>query len=667
MCGIVGIYKRQQSFAPVSEPELAAMRDKMVHRGPDDAGIWLSPEKQIGLAHRRLSIIDLDPIAAQPMSNEDDSVWIVFNGEIYNHAPLRKELVDSGHIFKTDHSDTEVIVHGFEEWGIDLLLSKMEGDFAIAVWDISKQELYLARDKIGVKPLYFYLDDDELVFASEIKAILERETITADVDPVALYHYLSFLTTPAPLTMFANIFKLPAGTYLKFRGESAPESCRYWDPARFQESNPITDNPDPDARQKEYTKNVMAKLRDGVGKRMMADVPFGVFLSGGVDSSTNVALMSELMNRPVDTFTVGFSDYKHLNELDQARIVSEKFKTNHHEVLIDENDMRGYLDNLVESQDEPLADWVCIPLYFVSKLAKDNGVTVIQVGEGADEQFSGYASYMGYLDLYNKYWKPFQKYFPNFVQQAIAGVGRFGAGIRPSLEVYSDIITRAANGGDCFWSGAHALNDMSKNRLFVRPEKIDRSNYSDVLSMGLISEAEIDFKTAEVVGAQTSYFMEHSNNKDVLASMAFKELCLRLPELLLMRVDKITMSNSLEARVPFLDDKLVSYTMGIPWQDKVRFGEPKQILKKSVEGLLPDEIIYRKKMGFAAPMAQWLRSDFGNEVEEKILNSKIMERGFFDVAYIEGLIYEHRAGKNDYSLYIWTIYNLVAWYDFWID
>ena len=643
------------------------MRDAMIHRGPDGEGVWISENGRVGLGHRRLSIIDLDPRAAQPMCNEDGSVWITFNGEIYNHLGLRKELEQFGHHFKTDHSDTEVLVHGYEEWGIDGLLRRLEGMFGIGIWDERRQILTLVRDRVGVKPVYFSMQDGALRFASEIKGILADPKVERDVDPMAMYHYLSFLTTPAPMTMFKGIYKLPAGFYLQIDGTGKLKACRYWDalpgsgiePAELQGLSEK-------AVEDFYLKGIRSRLEQAVEKRMMSDVPFGVFLSGGVDSSTNVALMSRHTER-LDTFTVGFRDYEHLNELEHAELIAKKFNTNHHVVLIEEKDMVGYLDDLIHHQDEPIADWVCIPLYFVSKLARESGAKVIQVGEGADEQFSGYASYMGYLRLYEKYWQPFKRWFPKPLQHVAAALARRAAALKPGLTVYADIIQRAAYDREHFWSGATVFWDLLKEQLITEESISSCSVPQEIIDSGLLSETYLEADTFNVIRSFQDRLLENHPGADVLTRMIYNEFKLRLPELLLMRVDKISMSVALEARVPFLDHKFVEFTMDIPMEWKVRNGVPKYLLKKAVEGLIPDQIIYRKKMGFGAPMAQWLRGEFGRQVEKGILGSRLMERGYFNLEYISRLISDHRTGRADNSLYIWTLFNLTSWYDYWID
>lgn len=667
MCGITGIFNLGKTDR-FDQSLLTAMRDTMFHRGPDGGSNWISPDGKVGLAHRRLSIIDLSEAATQPMSNETGGVWITFNGEIYNHTGLRKELQAAGHQFRSDHSDTEVLVHGYEEWGLDGLLKRIAGDYAFAIWDEGKQLLSLARDRIGVKPLYFHAGQKQFLFGSEIKAILAHPDVPRDVEPVAMYHYLSFLTTPAPLTMFRGIYKLPAGHAMTVDRQGVIKAWRYWDAVPGQGISPEETRGLSEAATEDfYVSGIRERLEKAVDRRMMSDVPFGVFLSGGVDSSTNVALMSRLMDRPVDSFTVGFKDYAHLNELEYADQIAKEFKTNHHQILIDEKDMVGYLDQLIHHQDEPIADWVCIPLYFVSKLTRDNGVTVIQVGEGSDEQFSGYASYMGYLKLYHKYWSPFRRYVPGPLQHMAAGMAKAAAKFKPGLAMYADIIDRAARNREHFWSGATVFWDTLKRDLVNASADWSAQVPESVRNSGLLPPGYLETDTFNVISSFLGPFDAAHPGQDALTRMIYNEFKLRLPELLLMRVDKITMSESLEARVPFLDHELVEFTMDIPEAWKTRKGEAKYLLKKAVEGLIPDNIIYRKKMGFGAPMADWLRGDFGRQAEQAVLGSALLRRGHLNVEHVRKLFDDHRSGRRDTSLYLWTLFNLTSWYDYWID
>ncbi|OQW43931.1 MAG: hypothetical protein A4S16_05460 [Proteobacteria bacterium SG_bin6] len=667
MCGIAGIFAFAQG-AGFDPANLVLMRDTMLHRGPDGGGLWTSADGRVGLAHRRLSIIDLSASANQPMTNADESVWVTYNGEIYNHAGLRAELTAAGHEFATHHSDTEVLVHGYSAWGIDGLVQRIEGDYGFAIWDVAQQKLFMVRDRIGVKPLYFAMPEGQIAFASEIKALLKHPAIKAGIDPIAMYHYLSFLTTPAPLTMFSGIFKLPAGHYLEIGREGSLKAVRYWDakPGQSELGESLAGLSDK-AQEDRLISGVRDHLRASVAKRMMSDVPFGVFLSGGIDSSTNVALMAEQMDRPVETFSVGFKDYQHLNELEYARQVAKEFKTNHHEIMINSGDMTGYLDDLIHSQDEPIADWVCIPLYFVSKLAKDSGCTVVQVGEGSDEQFCGYASYMGYLRLFEQYWSPYRRFTPRAIRTGLAGAAKAAGRFSPRAEIYADIFDRAARDREHFWSGATVFWDTLKDRLVHKSAIESDVNYSVLIDSGLMPADYALPDTFNVIRSFNDELSRTNPGHDVLQRMIYNEFKLRLPELLLMRVDKIGMSVSLEARVPFLDHKLVEYSLDIPKEQKIKGRTAKYVLKKAVEGIIPHNIIYRKKMGFGAPMSDWLKGDFGAFVERSMMSSALMQKGYFDLDYIRQLFEHHRSGKRDNGLYIWTLFNLSAWYDYWID
>lgn len=667
MCGIVGILSLNGS-GRVNSNVLARMRDTMVHRGPDGGDSWVSGDHKVGLGHRRLSIIDLATTASQPMSNEDGRVVITFNGEIYNHTKLRPQLVAAGHRFRTDHSDTEVLVHGYEEWGLDGLLERIEGDYAFAIWDAGKRLLSLARDRVGVKPLYFAFTSSQLLFASEMKAIVEHPDFVPDIDPHALYHYLSFLTSPAPLTMMKGVYKLPAGCHLTITAAGAARMQRYWDAVPGRGIDPSETKGLSDAALEDfYVGGIRDRLRAAVDKRMMSDVPLGVFLSGGIDSSTNVALMSEFSSRPVETFTVGFSDHQHLNEFEHARAIAQRFNTNHHEVHINKQDMVDYLQKMIFHQDEPIADWVCIPLYFVTKLAHDNGMKVVQVGEGSDEQFCGYASYMGYLDLYHKYWTPFRRFLPQPAQRLAAHAAKMASRLNPRLPVYADIIDRAARGREHFWSGATVFWDTLKDQLIDKAALGAPSDHARALEAGALDSSYLEPDTYNVIEGFFGPLDRAHPGSDALTRMIHSEFRLRLPELLLMRVDKIGMSESLEARVPFLDHHLVEFTMDIPEKWKTKGGQAKYLLKKAVEGVIPHDIIYRKKMGFAAPMSDWLRSDFGRGMRSAVMSSGLMRRGFFRRDYVEKLFDWHRAGRADTSLYLWTLYNATAWYDYWVD
>ncbi len=670
MCGIAGFLQIDGTSwrdATALKGRLDAMQRVMAHRGPDGDGLWMSADSRVGLAHRRLAIIDLSDLAAQPMANDDGSVVLTYNGEVYNHLPLRAELQAQGYVFRTDHSDTEVLVHGYSAWGMEGLVERLEGMFAFAIWDAKRRELHIARDRIGIKPVYFTRSGGAFRFASEIKALLSDPDVPRAVDHDAVNHYLSFMVTPAPLTMFKDIFKLPAGHIMRIAADGGVDAKAYWAPVPGQEidANAVAGLSE-SARADFYADGIMTRLEDAIEKRMMSDVPFGVFLSGGIDSSANVALMNRHMTRPVDTFTVGFEDYKHLNELEPANRIAKEFNTNHHEVLITARDMEDYLRNLVFHQDEPIADWVCIPLYFVSKLAKDSGVTVVQVGEGSDEQFCGYDSYMTYIRTQQRMADPYMAAVPAALRRPIAGLARSAAMLSRRLEKPAEVLMRAAAGQDVFWSGANAFWNVHKHRLLSRPLGGDGD------STGILAEAGIavpGMRSSDSGAIPTGYRADleaAAGKRDTLTRMIYNEFRLRLPELLLMRVDKITMSTSVEGRVPFLDHALVEYTMDIPQADKIRDGIKKNLLKKALRGVIPDETIDRKKMGFAAPMADWLRGDFGAVAEETLRASPLLDEIGVRRDVLNGMVRDHREGRRDNALHLWTLFNLAAWHRHWI-
>lgn len=658
MCGIVGIYHRN-IFKEIAPDILEKMRDTMVHRGPDGGGLWLSPDRKVGLGHRRLAIIDPQASADQPMQSRDQRLCLVFNGEIYNHLPLRRALENLGHTFQTDHSDTEVLLHGYRQWGLHGLLERLEGMFAFALWDQERSCLMLARDRIGIKPLYFAEVDGAFLFASEIKALHQHPRLNRDINQAAFGHYLSFLSTAQPMTLFDGVWKLPSGTCVEITAAAKPRAHRYWapEPGHGIDPDQLT-GLSPQQREEFYISGIRTRLEAAVEKRMMSDVPSGVFLSGGVDSSTNVALMSKFSPEKLRTFTVGFKDHQHLNELDHARLVADHFNCDHHEILIDERDMRDHLDQIVFHQDEPIADWVCIPLYFIAKLAHDSGVKMVQVGEGADEQFCGYTSYLKYLDIYRRLWAPAEKYVPNPLLRLGSVAANFVADRLRRFDIQADMASRLAANRELFWSGAHALPERQKHSLFpMHPRPLTPCPIDDLLPDQLNHPDGF-----AIINDHLSSFDRAFPKADQLTRMIHLEFRQRLPELLLMRVDKMTMAHSLEARVPFLDHKLVEFSMDIPMADKIKGGRSKHLLKEAVRGLIPDQIIDRPKMGFGAPMSAWLKGDFGRDAESEILGSELCQRLELNLETIKTMFSQHRQGKRDTSLALWTILNAVKWW-----
>lgn len=638
MCGICGIWEYGATRGNVQRDLLTSMSDVMTHRGPDDSGHLVFDEARGGFGFRRLAIIDLSAAGHQPMHGCTDRVWLVFNGEIYNHASLREGLEQRGHVYAS-RTDSETILHLYEERGLDFV-HDLEGDFAIALWDADRERLVLARDRAGVKPLYFSHQNGRFIFASEIKAILKHPSLTAEVNEEALYHYLTFVTTPAPQTLFRGIQKLPAGHMLIVNRGGDTQITQYWD------ALPSTAPQLPEA---EHQKNILQLLRDSIRKRMMADVPFGVFLSGGVDSSANVALMSELMTQPVRTFTVGFEDCEELNELDSARAISKRFATEHHEVMIGRREMLKFLPELVFHQDEPIADPVCIPLYYVSKLARETGTIVVQVGEGSDEIFAGYDWFRSYLQIEDRFWRHAER-APLVARRTAAAIAQPLVQKVLKKRMASELVRRLGSNESLFWGGAIVFDETMKKRVLTSEM---RAHFNGLSTYDIVRQYQ------ETIAAARP-------DADAAARMTYLELKLRLPELLLMRVDKITMATSVEARVPFLDHHLIEYAMSLPRGLKVKGQTGKHILKKALEPILPAEVLYQRKRGFGAPVREWFRGPEGDDLIRQLLNSSIRKRKFFDYDFIGRMADEHRRETKDWSANLWCLLNLSVWYDRWI-
>jgi len=640
MCGIAGILSLSDGL-DASERTVAAMCDAMAHRGPDDAGVasWSTSRGRVTLGHRRLSIVDLSPAGHNPMSNEDGSIWITFNGEIYNHATLRTELEAKGHRYRS-HTDTETIVHLYEEEG-PRCVERLQGMFAIAIWDSIREELFLTRDRLGIKPLYYTQPPDGFLFGSEIKALLEHPQITPDLNAEAFHHYLTFVCTPAPLTMFAGIRKLAPAERMIVRADGKTQSETYWTPMSTGAVEAVRG-----MHEQELQERLLELLRESIRKRMMADVPFGVFLSGGVDSSTNVALMSELMSEPVRTFSVAFEEHERYNELPYAREIARRYDTDHHEIVIGEDDLAAFLPRMIFHQDEPIADWVCVPLHYVSQLAREAGTIVVQVGEGSDELFHGYDGYLDAERFNRRFWEPFQ-HVPAPIRRIAAPaladwVRRTGRGETRALQVADAAVGRLS-----FWGGAICYRGELKDRVLagdgLRPDSYE------------IVRRYWDAAEREQPGA------------DLLQKMTYLELKQRLAELLLMRVDKMTMATSVEARVPFLDHELVEFALALPARMKVRDGIGKWLLKQAVAGtVLPEHVVYRRKQGFGAPVAEWFEGTLGHTAQRQIRDSALAERQLIDYRAVDDMWAEHRTGRANWAFQLWTLYNVSAWYDHWV-
>jgi asparagine synthase (glutamine-hydrolysing) len=632
MCGISGVLAFKSSNFEVTAEYLLRMRETMVHRGPDGAGFWISPDRRVGLAHRRLSIIDLSPTASQPMSNEDGSLQIVFNGEIYNHAEIRRELEKLGRRrWKTDHSDTEVILQAFEQWGIECL-QRFRGMFAIGLWESRARRLWLVRDRIGVKPLYYSIHHGRITFASEIKGLLQDPDQVRAVNEEALFHYLSFITTPAPDTLFEGIHKLPPGSFLAIDADGQSHEERYWDV--LDHTTPLTG-----VSEEEIAERLLAELRTSVALRTVSDVPVGVFLSGGIDSSTNAALFSECASGEVKTFSVGYDqDYRGCqSELPQAREFAAHIGAAHHERVLTQQDFLDFLPRMIYLQDEPIADPVCMPVHFLSQLARDNGTVVAQAGEGADELFWGYAYWKRMLNVvrWNAY--PVPRAAKKLGLLALSTIGKSHS---PAYE----LLWRASAGFPVFWGGVDAFSQRAK--LDILSPRL-RRRFKSQNSWAAISPIHERF-------AQKAW------EKTPVKWMTYLDLNLRLPELLLMRLDKMGMGASLETRVPFLDHKFVELAMSIPEQVITRGNESKHILKRAVRGVIPNEIIDRRKQGFGVPIHEWFFGQFGEYARGEL--SKFCDKtDFLHQPAVMRLI--HSGGGWN----AWFLLNFALWWSEFIE
>jgi asparagine synthase (glutamine-hydrolysing) len=605
----------------------------MTHRGPDAAGLWISEDRRVGLAHRRLSIIDLSESAGQPMCTRDGTIWITFNGEIYNHAEIREELTQLGcRDWQTDHSDTEVILYAFRQWGIECL-ERFNGMFAFALWDARSRELWLVRDRVGIKPLYYSVHHGRITFASEIKALLHDPEQERAVNEEALFHYMTFLTTPAPQTLFNGISKLACGTWVRVSDNGVFHEHRYWD---------VWDHVTPlkDVDEEEIAERLQEQLRRSVKLRTVSDVPVGGFLSGGIDSSSTVALMSQISPESVKSFTIGYTEEydSYRNEMPYAHLLATRVGAEYHERLLDVDEVIAFLPSMVKLQDEPIGDPVCVPLYFLSELARGKGVIVCQAGEGADEIFCGYPNWIKWI----KYERLNDLPVPRVLKR-LGLVGLRALGKESSF--HYERLRRVANGEPLFWSGNEMFTDLNKKQILSHRL---RHTFNSL-------------KSLEVVRPIRRRFEEKAWEKSHLNWMSYMDLNLVLPEWLLMRADKMSMGVSLEVRVPFLDHKLIEFAMGIPESIRIRNNTEKYILKKAVRGLIPDEIIFRSKQGFGVPIYEWFYGRLGNFAKQE-LREFCRSSDLFEEASVMQMFDELLSGKLHRSRQCWTLLNLALWH-----
>jgi asparagine synthase (glutamine-hydrolysing) len=637
MCGICGwIELGSASGFPSARSTVGSMSATIEHRGPDDWGSAHFKDAAIGMT--RLSIIDLEG-GHQPLTNERKDCSIVLNGEIYNFLDLRKELQAKGHRFKT-RSDTEVVLRAYEEWG-DQCLDRLRGMFALAIYDSrlansgysrrgeTSSRLLLARDRVGKKPLYYYRDERRIIFGSEIKALLMHPSVEGEVRRNSLSLYLTYGYVPAPYTFFENIYELAPGHKLVVQdGDVAVE--QYWK-LPVQEVGPETS-------ERRYLGRLRELLEEAVRVRLVSDVPLGAFLSGGIDSAAVVAFMTRLMNEPVKTFSIGFTDEPSFNELDHARAVARTFNTDHHEFLVTA-DAIDLLPKLVWQYDQPFADSSAIPAFLVARMTREH-VKVALTGDGSDELFAGYERFAA-ARLAENY-----RRLPHLLQNSIS---RLFASM-PEATSYRSFVRRARRFVD---SAALPLTERYLNWVGIFPTS-------------LINELVTDEIESDPVSHFQTYF-DSSSQSDPIAQLLTVNMKTYLPGDLLVKTDRMAMANSLEARCPFLDQELLEFAASIPSTLKLKGMTTKYILKRALEGMVPHEIIHRKKHGFGVPVGRWFRTSLKRYVHETLLSPEALQRGYFRESSLRHLIEEHQSGKRDHGHRLWALLTLEIWHRVFID
>ncbi len=634
MCGICGIFNLQ--LQPLAHGErIDAMAANILHRGPDSGGKFQLPH--LALAIQRLSIIDLET-GNQPLSNEAGDVTLVFNGEIYNYRELREPLLEHGHHFKTQ-SDGEVIIHLYEELGPDCLC-ELNGMFAIALWDNRAGRLLLARDRAGEKPLYYWRDEETLVFGSEIKSLLAYPGVSREIDSAALTDYFFYGHFPAPRSVFAEIRKLPAAHRMMVE-DGKIEVDAYWRPQDYL--RPPGKPPVTPREERELVEELAVRLRQAAESRLVSDVPLGVFLSGGVDSSTIVAIMSELSPGNVNSFSVNFPE-KTFNEESYSTLVARRFHTQHHVLNAEKPAMLEALMKLADHLDEPMADPAVIPTYMISRFAREH-IKVALSGEGSDELFGGYPTYMG-ARLAEYYLK-----LPAWVRRQIFG----------RLQRFLPVSSTAVPKG------------LFLRRFLTHAEKNPAERHH--IWFGMFNPTELDqLISPDWAGPQLpssrifaplAPVLDGARFDEMLSEMLYLDFCLYLQDDLLVKVDRASMACSLEMRTPFLDHRLIEFAEGLPGSLKVRRFKLKYLLKRTVERWLPKEIVYRQKRGFSVPIASWMRNELRPLVDETLAEDKLKQHGMFTVSFVRGLLNEHWSGKADHRKTLWTLFMFQLWYDRW--
>ncbi len=616
MCGIAGILDLEAK-RPIDEAVLARMRDQIRHRGPDGDGSHVEPG--VGFAHRRLSIIDVSG-GRQPIYNEDGSVVLVYNGEIYNYRKLVGELVDRGHVFRT-HCDTEVVVHAWEEWG-EASVERFNGMFAFALYDRKRNQALLARDRLGIKPLYYAeLADGRILFGSELKALLVHPDLGREIDPAAVEEFFAYGYIPEPRSIFRNTYKLEPGHTLLVDGGNARRIRRYWD-VTFTGDNRISGA--------DLEKELIERLRDAVSKRLMAEVPLGAFLSGGVDSSAVVAMMAGVSPDPVNTCSIKFGE-RGFDESSYAARVAERYGTNHQVQLVDPGDF-GLVDQLADLYDEPYADSSAMPTYRVCELARKR-VTVALSGDGGDENWAGYRRYRWHV-----YEERFRRALPAGLRRPLFGaLGRVypKADWAPKvLRAKSTFEALARDSVEGYFHGVSILGDDLRRRLFSDGFRKRLSGYEAI----------------DVLRRHAERAPEHP-----LSRVQYLDLKTYLVGDILTKVDRASMAHSLEVRVPILDHELVEWVASLPPETKLRGREGKYSFKKALEPYLPEDLLYRPKMGFAVPLTSWFRGPLRERVRQVAVSEALLDTGIFEPGFLRRMVDEHQSGVRDFSAALWSV------------
>ena len=618
MCGITGVFGF--SYPLVSENTLRKMTNTLAHRGPDSNGVYI--KGSIGFGHTRLSILDLSPAGHQPMQSVDGSVTLIYNGELYNYKELRKILIKKGRSFKSS-TDTEVVLQSYMEWGTDIF-SKFEGMFAFAIWDTNQNTLILARDRFGIKPLYYSVTDSGIVFGSEIKALLASGIIKKEIDEKSLHEYLWYGNALGSNTLFKGIYKLLPGNYMKIQSDKI-EINEYWNIQDIQETHQDFGD---------VENNVYKKLESAVKSHLISDVPVGVFLSGGIDSSAITALASKHYNGTLKTFSVGFDFDQGVNELPNARKVANLFNTDHQELHITAGDLPGIIEKLIGCHDEPFADAANIPLFLLSRKL-EGSIKVILQGDGGDEIFAGYRRYNLFSNeslwhLITKLGYPFRNIFPKF----------------PLFQRYNR-----------FMDDFQQIDPALRMALILTQDS-PLNDPTDILNLDLKNSLLKSDPFSEY-----KYWNLKFSEFDSVRRMLYTDCKILLPNTFLEKVDKPTMANSIEVRVPFLDNNLTDYVMGLPSNYKIRFGNKKWVLKQALKNVLPSSILNGKKRGFSVPIDYWLKEPLSDYMCSVLLDKEIENGYLFNKKILRGKIDNHVSGKENNGFALWKALNLAVWYN----